>query len=73
MSSKTHARDGRGAGNGYNQNWHNSPLWKNIEKNKKDVDTKKEIVNNPILKETHEMTDEEILRERRKKMFAFVH
>ncbi len=29
------AREGRGAGNGKNANWYNSPLWDNIEKKKK--------------------------------------
>ncbi|ALY07057.1 hypothetical protein VmeM32_00066 [Vibrio phage vB_VmeM-32] len=31
---KSHARESRGAGNGYNENWRNSPLWDSIEKKK---------------------------------------
>ncbi|CAL9995404.1 hypothetical protein VPHD479_0360 [Vibrio phage D479] len=28
---KSHAREGRGAGNGHNEKWRNSPLWDSIE------------------------------------------
>ena len=34
------ARIGRGKGNGNNKNWHNSPLWDNIEKKKKEKENK---------------------------------
>lgn len=30
--NKTHARQGRGVGNGHNDNWRNSPLWDSIDK-----------------------------------------
>lgn len=30
QANKSHARQGRGVGNGYNDNWRNSPLWDNI-------------------------------------------
>lgn len=32
IHTKSHAREGRGGGNGHNDNWRNSPLWDSIEK-----------------------------------------
>jgi hypothetical protein len=47
MTNKSHAREGRGAGNGGNENWYNSPLWKSINEQKpsKEPETKEILVN----------------------------
>lgn len=52
---KSHAREGRGMGNGYNENWQNSPLWDSIEKKKRDsIETK-----NTSAKSVPESNDDE--------------
>ncbi|QBX32808.1 hypothetical protein Asfd1_182 [Aeromonas phage Asfd_1] len=35
MHEKSHAREGRGAANGGNENWYNSPYWDNAGPKKK--------------------------------------
>lgn len=61
---KKHAREGRGAGNGHNDNWINSPLWDNIS-------PKKPVTKQP---ETKRINDEELTKKeriRRAMQFAY--
>ncbi|ALP47655.1 hypothetical protein phiST2_0176 [Vibrio phage phi-ST2] len=74
IHQKTHAREGRGSGNGYNENWRNAPLWKNIgpnaEKIKKEAETedaeKDEEIDKPNL-------DELSQRERMRRLQSIAH
>lgn len=74
--NKSYARQGRGAGNGYNQNWHNSPLWDSIKKkNAKKSDDKVEEAQSEDMKneDVNEDNKEESLKEKQRRMFAMIH
>lgn len=78
--NKSFARQGRGAGNGYNQNWHNSPLWDSIKKkNAKKSDDKVEeaqsedVKNEDNSEQNSEQNSEESLKEKQRRMFAMIH
>lgn len=71
MSTDADAREGRGAANGCNKNWYNSPLWDNIgPKNKK-------VYNASEVSDTTEVAkaadDEESLRARQRKAFTYAY
>ena len=68
------ARAGRGAGNGNNENWYNSPLWDNISKKKnlqKEVDSYHASCDNEFQDE-QELTEYE-LKARMKKLQALAY
>lgn len=69
---KTHARQGRGQGNGYNQNWMNSPLWDNIDK-KQEPKEKSEVSSNENEDQCNKSLDKMTLKERQKSMFSMVY
>ncbi|ALP47281.1 hypothetical protein vBValMR10Z_247 [Vibrio phage vB_ValM_R10Z] len=72
IHQKSHAREGRGSGNGHNENWRNAPLWKNIgpnaEKIKKEAEAaeKDEEIDKPNL-------DELSQRERMRRLQSIAH
>lgn len=69
---KLFARQGRGASNGYNENWRNSPLWDSIEKkNENCSDSVKEELTE--MTENEELKTEETLKEKQKRMFGSVY
>lgn len=75
---KTHARQGRGQGNGYNQNWMNSPLWDSIDKKQeakeaKESNEKSEVSSNEKEDQSNKSLDEMSLKERQKAMFSMVY
>lgn len=75
---KTHARQGRGHGNGYNQNWMNSPLWDSIDKKQESKESKESKESNRSETENKEQMDnksldEMSLKERQKAMFSMVY
>lgn len=72
---KTHARQGRGQGNGYNQNWMNSPLWDSIDKKQEPNVAKEYECSETENKERmdNKSLDEMSLKERQKAMFSMVY
>lgn len=69
---KTHARQGRGQGNGYNQNWMNSPLWDSIDKKQESKESKRSETENKEQIDNKSL-DEMSLKERQKAMFSMVY
>ncbi|AGN30355.1 hypothetical protein VPFG_00358 [Vibrio phage nt-1] len=62
---KSHAREGRGLGNGYNENWRNSPLWDNIgpdAKKKTSDDEQPEEVKEVKTENLDELSERERMR-----------
>ena len=69
MADVCEARRGRGAGNGGNSNWFNSPLWKSIEaKNNK---LKSEVTN--IEENKNVDLDNMDLKAKQRKMYALAY
>lgn len=70
MSTDADAREGRGAANGCNKNWYNSPLWDNIGPKKKVYEAAKVDDTTEVAKPK---TEEELIRERQRAAFKYAY
>ncbi len=73
IHSKSHAREGRGLGNGFNDNWRNSPLWKNIGPDARKKDEAVEEPKEEIKEVKTENLDELTERERMRRLMSLAH
>lgn len=71
MSTNADAREGRGAANGGNQNWYNSPLWDNIGPKKKKVYEAAKVEDTTEVAKPK--TEEELFRERQRAAFKYAY
>lgn len=71
MSTDADAREGRGAANGCNKNWYNSPLWDNIGPKKKKVYEASEVSDTTEVAKPK--TEEELIRERQRAAFKYAY
>ncbi|QHJ74490.1 hypothetical protein VH12019_00163 [Vibrio phage VH1_2019] len=72
IHNKSHAREGRGLGNGFNDNWRNSPLWKNIgpdARKKDEPEEPKEEVKEVKVDNLDELSE----RERMRRLMSLAH
>lgn len=71
MSTDADAREGRGAANGGNKNWYNSPLWDNIGPKKKKVYEADKV--DDTTEVAKPKTEEELIRERQRAAFKYAY
>ncbi|AAQ64377.1 hypothetical protein KVP40.0307 [Vibrio phage KVP40] len=66
IHQKSHAREGRGLGNGFNDNWRNASLWKNIgpdaEKIKKEAEEPEEEIKEVKQENLEDLSERERMR-----------
>lgn len=66
MHEKSHAREGRGGGNGGNENWYNSQLWDNIGPRKTIGVTKEQVPE-------EQLTEEQKIRRKRQELLRSIY